>query len=534
MAQQACENLKALKLDHATVVSAQMKAAETVELPPDASKVRHTVPVPAHCEVRGVARPTSDSEINFAVWLPPTASWNGKYTQQGNGGWAGTLNPLVLLRPLLQGYAAAATDDGHTGGGAAFAVGHPEKLIDFGYRALHETSVQAKAIIRAFYGKDPGTDYFVGCSDGGREALMEAQRYPEDFHGIIAGAPANHWTHHFTGFVWNEWALNKDPASNIPPNKLPAIEKAALSACDALDGVRDGLIEDPTQCHFDPSVLTCRGADGPNCLTHPQVEALNKIYAGPTNPSSGEQIYPGYEAGTEAEQGGWSQRIVTSYQATYGNSLYADAVFENPKWDWRTMDFDKDLKLADQKVGIVLNSYNPDLRSFRAHGGKLIQYHGWGDAAIAPRDSIAYYRKVEDFLQHYPDPRSSNASKPIQDFYRLFMVPGMGHCSGGIGPNRFGNEGFDVHDPLPPDPEHDVLRALDRWVTEGVAPDKIIGTGSIHDPADPSRSLKITRPLCPYPQRARYDGTGDPNLANSFTCVTPPALNEITPSGPQQ
>ena len=451
--------------------------------------------------------------------------------QQGNGGWAGTLNSLVLLKPLSQGYAAAATDDGHTGGGATFAVGHPEKLVDFGYRAVHETAVQSQTIVRAFYGKDPSADYFFGCSDGGREALMEAQRYPEDFHGIIAGAPANYWTHHFTGFVWNEWALDWNPANNIPKNKLPAIEKAALASCDVLDGVRDGLIEDPTQCHFDPSDLACRGADGAERLTHPQVEALNKIYAGPTNPRSGEHIYPGYEPCAAAEPGGWSFWILGGVQASFGNSLYADAVFENPKWDWRTMDFDKDLKLADEKVGGILNSYNPDLRSFRTRGGKLIQYHGWGDAAIAPRDSIAYYRKVEDFLRQYPDPRSNNASKPVQDFYRLYMVPGMGHCWGGIGPNRFGNEGLDVVDPLPQDPEHDVLRALDRWVAEGVAPIKIIGTGSIHDPTNPDRSLKITHPLCPYPQTARYNGTGDPRDARSFTCAIPVDRKKFASSG---
>ncbi len=395
---------------------------------------------------------------------------------------------------------------------ASWAVGHPEKLIDFGYRAVHETARQSKAILRAYYGRENTHAYFNGCSDGGREAMMEAQRFPEDFNGIIAGAPANNWTRHFTGFIWNEKALGGAPGGILPVAKLPVIQKAALAACDRLDGVPDSLLEDPRACHFDPMQLVCTApADGPDCLTRAQAEAVRKIYDGPVNPSTGEQIYPGYEPGTEADPAGWGPWIIGPIQAMFGNSFFSSAVFENPKWDWHTMDFDRDLQFANEKTAHILNSYNPDLRTFRAHGGKLIQYHGWGDAAIAPRDSIAYYKKVEAFLKQFPDSRS-DSSKPVGDFYRLFMVPGMGHCGAGTGPNHFGNDDILDSSIWPQDADHDVVLALDRWVTQNVAPAKIIGTGK-------SGNSKMTRPLCPFPQIVRYKGTGDINDAANFTCA---------------
>src|SRR5580692_3821486 len=277
-AQQTCESLTSLKLSHTTVSAATTAAA--------------TSNIPAHCAIQATARPTSDSEIKFELWLP-LSGWNGKYLQAGNGGWAGTVPVGSLAEPLRRGFAAAGTDDGHSGGTAEWAIGHPEKLADFGYRAVHETRVQSIAIVDAFYGKETSHNYFVGCSDGGREALMEAQRFADDFDGIIAGAPANYWTHLVTEGLWYEHALLDDPAATIPPGKLPAIQKAAVAQCDALDGVKDGLIEDPRTCHFDPGVLACKGADTPECLTAPQLGALRKIYAGPKNPRTGEQLFPG-------------------------------------------------------------------------------------------------------------------------------------------------------------------------------------------------------------------------------------------------
>lgn len=505
-----------LKLDRASITSASAVPAGTV---PGAFGGAKPIEVPARCVVKGVARPTRDSEINFEVWLPESG-WNGKYQQVGNGGWAGSIPVQSLASAVRRGYATAGTDDGHSGGGlagASWAVGHPEKLIDFGHRAVHLTRVHAEAIIDAYYGKRPDRRYFFGCSDGGREGLMEAQRYPEDFDGIVAGAPAYDWSHHFTGFIWNEQALLKDAASAIPPAKLPVIQKAVLAACDALDGVQDGLIEDPRACRFNPAVLQCKEGDGPDCLSAAQVSALQKVYDGPKNPRTGKQIYPGYSPGTESAPGSWTGWIVAAQpdkaiQFYFGNSFFGQAVFEKTAWDFRTLNFDSDVELADRKAGIHLNSANPDLRSFRAHGGKMITYHGWGDAAIAPLSSIEYYENVRSFLANYPDPRGSG-SRQVEDFYRLFMVPGMGHCGSGFGPNSFGNVGTVA----PGDPERDVLTALERWVEQGVAPERLIGTGTMAGDA----SRKLTRPLCPYPQVARYKGSGDVNDAGSFACVTP-------------
>jgi feruloyl esterase len=259
-------------------------------------------------------------------------------------------------------------------------------------------------------------------------------------------------------------------------------------------------------------VLACKGAENAECLTASQSAALKKIYEGPRNPRTGQQIFPGYPPGHEAIPGAWRPWIISgpqaSIQAMFGNSFYGQAVFESPKWDFRTLNFDSDVALALEKTGAVLNSTSPDLRSFRARGGKLIQYHGWADAAIAPLSSIEYYEKVRAFLAKYPDARSSGG---VTDFYRLFMVPGMGHCGGGIGPKNFGNEDGRFSG----DPERDVISALERWVERGVAPERLTGTGVA--PTDATKTL--TRPLCLYPQVARYNGTGDPNEAASFTCA---------------
>jgi len=319
----------------------------------------------------------------------------------------------------------------------------------------------------------------------------------------------------FTAFVWNERALLATPESAIPPAKLPVVQKAVMAACDRLDGVADGLIENPRACTFDPTVVACKAGDGPDCLTRPQVDALKKIYEGPTNPRTGERLFVGQPLGTEAVPGSWGTWITPTnaagaIQFGFGNSYYGAAVFENPMWDFRTLDFDRDVAFGDVKAGPVLNATNPDLRSFRAGGGKLIQYHGWGDAAIAAPSSIQYYESVKTFLSKYPDARATG-TPPVDDFYRLFLVPGMAHCGGGAGPNTFGNGGAAASR----DADHDIFTALERWVEQGTAPARVIGTGRAVD--DPSKPL--TRPLCPYPQVARYRGMGDVNDAANFSCA---------------
>jgi hypothetical protein len=414
-----------------------------------------------------------------------------------------------MAEPLLRGFAAAGTDDGHAGTitDGLWAIGHPEKVIDFGYRAVHETSVQAKVILREFYGKDPAQSYFVGCSNGGREALMEAQRFPADFHGIVAGAPANSWTHLNFRSLWNERAMLDNPAAYISPAKLAVLQNAALAQCDALDGVKDGLIQNPRACRFDPAVVQCKDADTPACLTAAQVEAVKKIYGPVIDSRTGAWISPGYSPGTEAAN--WAAWITgpkagaVAFPSLIADSFFAGMVFEDPKWDPQTLNFSSDVKRTDDKLAAIFNSTNPNLRSFKARGGKLIQYHGWGDAAIPPQDSIDYFESVQ------------SATGTTNDFYRLFMVPGMSHCRGGIGANVFGN-GLAAPDP---DAAHDVVMALDQWVVHDVAPDQIIATGFVD--GNPAKDVVMTRPLCPYPQEAQYKGAGNTNSAASFTCKAP-------------
>ena len=505
-AQRSCESLTSLALTNVTITSATSIAAGAYKPPSAPGQPAPSEDMPAFCRVAGVAKPTSDSEIKFELWLP-ASGWNGKSEQVGNGGFAGNIPLAAMAEPLLRGYASAGTDDGHVGGtDVSWAIGHPEKVIDFGYRAVHETSVQAKAIVREFYGKEPERSYFVGCSDGGREALMEAQRFPADFHGIVAGAPASFWTHLNVKGLWDERALLDNPESYIPPSKLPVLQNAALAACDALDGVKDGLIQNPTVCHFDPAEIQCKGTDSPDCLTAPQVEAAKKIYGPVKNPRTGASISPGLSPGAEAVAANWRTWITgagygqLAIGAFFANYFFADMVFENPKWDFHTLNFDSDVKLTDDKLGSVLNATDPNLRPFKARGGKLIQYHGWGDAAIPPQGSIDYFETVQ------------SAMGTTKSFYRLFMVPGMSHCGGGPGANVFGN-GTAVPQA---DAAHDVVIALDQWVVHNIAPDQIIATGFVD--GNPAKGVAMTRPLCPYPQEPRYKGAGDTNSAASFVC----------------
>jgi feruloyl esterase len=514
--QPACEVLAGLKLPRASILSAKSAPAEAI---PGGPGTPASIDVPARCVVKLVSRPSADSEIGIEVWLP-RSGWNGKYLQVGNGGWSGAIPAPSLAVAVQRGFAAAGTDDGHKGAviDAQWAVGHPEKVIDFSYRAVHETALLARQVVNAFYSSDAARSYFAGCSNGGRQALMEAQRFPEDFDGIIAGAPANNMTGLQAAGVWNEQALLKSPASAIPLSKLRGIYRAVLAACDRLDGLWDGLVQDPRACNFNPAMLKCKDKDGPNCLSGAQVTALRKIYAGPSNPRTGAQIYPGQAPGTEGVAASWRDWLIASpperaRQFAFGNSFFGQMVHEGTGWDFRQLNFDSDIAFAERKVGVIMNATSPDLRSFRARGGKLIQYHGWGDAAIAAGHSVDYYEQVRGFFATYPDARASGA-RPVEDFYRLFMVPGMAHCSGGIGPSEFGNGA-----PVSGGAEQDIVAALERWVEQGVAPDQLTGRGlAAGTPARP-----MSQPLCPYPRVARYHGRGDPLDAASFSCEMPAA-----------
>jgi len=502
---QTCEKLTDLKLTNTTITSAQTVAAG-VFTPPTGSAAPFKE-LRAFCRVTGVIKPTADSDIRFEVWMPSTG-WNGKFQGIGNGGFAGTITQPALAAAVSRGYAAASTDTGHTITDASWALGHPEKIVDYGNRAIHEMTEKAKSVVSAFYGNGPKRSYFASCSNGGRQALMEAQRYPNDYDGLIAGAPANYFTHILTGFAWNLQATLNDPASYIPASKLKAVETAALAACDARDGVTDGVIDNPTKCSFEPSVLLCKGADSEACLTEKQIVALKKIYAGPRT-STGEQIIPGFVPGGETGPGGWLAWITGAgsnkgLQFFFATQTFANMIYNNPAWDFKTFNLDKDSKLADEKLASSLNATDPNLKAFKARGGKLILYHGWSDAALPPVNTINYFQSVV----------SKMGQRDAGSFIRLFMVPGMQHCGGGPGPNSFGA----VVTSGQSDAQHDMSIALERWVEEGSAPDQIIA--SKRQGIDAKSPITRTRPLCPYPQVARYKGSGSTDDASSFACAT--------------
>jgi feruloyl esterase len=479
----SCESLAALALPDSTITLAQSVPAGELNLAGagTATAALRAQDLPAFCRVAATLTPTSDSVIQVEVWLP-ASNWNGKFQAVGNGGWAGSISYSAMGQALRRGYATASTDTGHSGGSARFALGHHEKLIDFGYRAVHEMTVKAKAIIAAFYGDAPRLSYWNGCSTGGRQGLKEAQQYPSDFDGIIAGAPANYRTHLQIGQIWTAGATLKDAASFIPPGKYPLIHKAALEACDALDGIKDGILENPSRCHFDPKVLECKGEDTPACLTRPQVEAARKIYAGAKNPRTGQPIWPGLMPGSEL---GWGQTAGGPEPIGLAMEYFKYVVFEDPNWDWRTFDFDTDTARTE-KLEYGMNATDPNLKQFVGHGGKLLLYHGWSDPLITPLNTISYYKSVVDTM---------GGTSKTADFARLFLVPGMGHCGGGEGPNSF-----------------DAVSALEQWVEKGRAPEQLTASHLANGTVD------RTRPLCPYPQVATWKGTGSTDAAASFVC----------------
>jgi hypothetical protein len=500
----SCEDLVQLSVAGTTITGAESVPAGTFT-PPGEKPIEN---LPAFCRVAGSVKPTSDSNIQFEVWMP-IAGWNGKFQGAGNGGFAGYIDYETMAAAVRHGYAAASTDTGHHGTDASWALGHPEKIVDFGYRGIHETAGKAKAIIRAFYGEGPRHSYFSYCSNGGRQALMEAQRFPADYDGIIAGAPANFWTHLLTQAVWNTQATMQNLASYISASKLPAIEAAALAQCDDMDGVKDGVIDDPRRCHFDPSSLLCKGAESDSCLTAPQVAALKKIYAGPRT-SSGQEIVPGFPPGGETGEGGWGLWITgpapgKSAEFFFGTQFFGNMVYNNAAWDYRKFDVDRDLKAADDKLAPILNATDADLTRFKQRGGKLILYHGWNDAALPAVNTIHYYESVAKKMGQ------NNAA----EFVRLYMVPGMQHCENGPGPDMFGQMGV-----AQGDPQHNLGAALEHWVEQGIAPDQIIAT-KYKAGSDPASGVIRTRPLCPYPAVAHWKGTGSTDDAANFVCLTP-------------
>jgi feruloyl esterase len=470
----SCESLAKLALPHASVTLAQAVPAGQLTLPAGAMPSFPGFPppnfgnLPAICRVAATLKPTSDSDIKIEVWMP-ASSWNGKLEVVGNGAWAGNIGYRDLASAVTAGYAAASTDTGHTETTAVFVVGHPEKLIDFAYRAVHEMTLASKAITAAYYSKAPTRAYFNGCSTGGRQALTEAQRYPDDYDGIVAGAAANYPTHLQGAQVWTTEITNQGDGY-IPPAKYQLIHKAVLEVCDALDGVKDRVLEDPRRCHFDPQALLCKGSDAETCLTAAQVEVARKIYAGP-----GASLFPGLERGSEI---GWATLSGPKPMALAAET-YQYLVFQDPNWDYLKFDAARDIAIADKEIGPVMNAIDPNLKPFFKHGGKLLMYHGWADPGIAPENSVNYFTSVED-----------------KRSIRLFMVPGMGHCAGGDGTDDF-----------------DKIGTLATWVESNKAPDHIPAAHKTKGVVD------RTRPLCPYPQTAHYKGSGSTDDATNFVCA---------------
>ncbi len=475
-----CESLASLTLADTTITLAQTVAAGAFTQAGGRGGAQQWTDLPAFCRVAATLKPTPESSIKMEVWLP-VSGWNQKFEATGNGGWNGNIDANALANALRRGYAAASTDTGHEGGGGPW-MKNPEKLIDFGHRAVHEMTVKAKSIIAAYYSNPAKLSYFVGCSAGGRQGLKAAQRYPEDFDGIVAGAPALNTTGRAAFSVWIAQNLRREDGSYIPAAKYPAIHDAVLGACDALDGVKDRVLESPRQCKFDPQVLLCKEGDSASCLTSPQVESARSMYQPLVNLRTKKSIFPGLEYGSEL---GWST-FGGQQPFGIGTQMYQFMVFDNSNWDYKTLNFDSDMDLVDKIEKGNINAMDPNLKAFFARGGKLIQYHGWADQQIPSGSSVGYYQSVLDTM---------GGLNKVKENHRLFMVPGMGHCGGGDGPASF-----------------DMLAALEQWVEAKKAPAQIPAAHLTN--GQPDR----TRILCPYPQVAAYKGSGDPNSAANFVC----------------
>ena len=505
-----CAGLLAKKFAGAEITASERVTGGTLTATDNLGAPMTMHDLPTFCRVAGVIRPTTDSRIGFEVWLPDR--WNGRYLQVGNGGFAGVIWYENLVQGLNKGFAVANTDSGHTGIGADWALGHPEKVIDYGHRADHLTSIAAKAIVGAYYNRPSFHSYFSGCSNGGRESLMEAQRYPDDFDGWLVGAPSNN----FTGFSTRVLNISRIVSAMQEPLTVPQLEalsQAALARCDAADGVKDGVIDEPLRCDFDPVELLCKGASDGKCLSKAQVDTVRKLYDDTRDAKTHASLAPGLQGTRGAESGlpqwqswitgplPWNGHTSAPFYQFLGENFWSYLVYGNPKLDFRTLDPLQASMVGHSRVGSIVNSTDPDLSAVRASGKKIIHYHGWADPAIPAQYSIAYYEAVEKYL-----------GRDNRDFYRLFLAPGVGHCKGGAGPNVFGG----VASGGPFDPEHDMVAALIRWVEQGQPPERIIATK--YRDNDITKPIERTRPLCVYPQVAKWTGKGSSDDAANFVC----------------
>jgi feruloyl esterase len=513
-------NLKAFFLS--SLLPACMAAAPVVNCPdlapmsfgPDvkiesAKLVAKTDALPEHCDIRGTIWP----EAKFAVKLP--TEWNERFQMVGNGGWAGTISFGAMDLAVKAGYATTSTDTGHDEKkepGASFAYPGPKnpnaarKVIDHGYLSVHETALLAKKIIHTYYGRDARYSYWVGCSTGGKQGLSEAQRYPEDFDGYVVGAPVLFYAELQMKAIWNAHAV-LNGAGTVRAEKLRTLSDAVVAKCDMLDGVKDGVLENPLVCKFDPGadLPKCAGdSDAATCFTPAQIAGIRKVYDGVRN-SAGTLLFPGLALGSEVfgppagRQGqpvrsGWDGSLTNSFNIA--NSFFKFMAFDNPpgeKWDFLTFDFDKDPDHM-RATAFAIDSTIPDLTAVKVRGGKIVHYHGWSDPGVTPKMSVNYYEAAMKAM----------GDKDTHDFYRFFPVPGMFHCGGGPG---CGNV--------------DWLSAVVNWVEKGQAPDSLVG-GHVE-----GGKITKTHLLCPYPEVARYKGTGNPDAAESYACGVQTATNRL-------
>jgi feruloyl esterase len=540
-----CTNLQSLALEHTTITSAVDNTTGAFVVP-GSSPPATLIGLPAFCRVTATLTPTSDSSIKIEVWLPE-ATWNGRFLGTGGGGFQGIISYNALASGIQAGFAATNSDlgtgvsgcsplycgsDGNMGNPLAIAFGdpsapstglfgHPERIKDFGYRAIHLMTVRGKQIANAFYQQNARKAYFAGCSTGGQNALMEAQRFPQDYDGILAGAAAFNRTHlHMAGLsLWQD--THASPARLIQPGQMSLINKAVLAQCVGRDGgaSTDPFLTDPRDCHFDSKVLQCTGGNlPPACLTADQVTTMRKYYEGTIDPVNGQIINPGAERGNETDNvfalGLALQEQLPEpafdglFYWVFGPSFGYPAAAHT----FANFDFHHDVDTVDDQLAAVLNADSADLSEFREHGGKLIMYHGWADPLIPSQSSINYFNGLvtndsHGFQQVGFAIAGSPALQRTQSYTRLFMVPGMYHCSGGPGPNVF-----------------DALTPLVTWAETGTAPETIVATKFVNDTPP---AVQMVRPLCVYPKVARYNGSGSTSVAANFTCVTDePDLNQ--------
>ena len=501
----SCEGLSSLSIPTVTIDTAQTVAAGAFVAPtapgrggagrggrgaPEggggqagrASPASPYASLPSFCRVAATLKPSSDSDIKIEVWLP-SSGWNGKFQAVGNGGWAGTIGYPALAAAVAGGYAGASTDTGHQGNTAAFAIGHPEKVVDMAHRAVHEMTAHSKKIVDAFYGAAPKLSFWNGCSTGGRQGVTAAAKYPGDFDAIVSGASAINWMRLHAARVALNVFTRRSPDSSIPAEKYSMVHDAVLAACDAGDGVKDGVIENPERCKFDPKVLECKSGDGPGCLTPAQVETARALYAPVKNPANGSTVLPALlQPGSEL---GWATLAGPEPQ---GNAVEAFkfVVFKDPNWDWHAFNAAKDIDQALEIDNGLLDYTEPNLKPFFDRGGKLMLYHGWSDPQVTALNSVTYFKDVSKKLG------AGVVGKNIQ----LYMVPGMNHCQGGPGTDTF-----------------DKMAALEQWVASGTAPAQIVASHLTNGRVD------RTRPLCPYGSSAKWKGSGSTDDAANFSCV---------------